>query len=252
LKSPARCRSASLAARLALAVLLWLGLPSPVFAQRDSIPPGYPHSLERELALQQSLRAHESQDVGVLLRLSELYLDLGDDLYADEGQKRKVYEEGAAVAKRAMILDDRSAHAHFLYAATTGSVAKLKGLTAGPLVIKELKRHVERALELLPTHAQALQMMGGLLAELPWLLGGDQAAAETYLKRAIAADSKFTNARLILAKLYLKQDREGEARVQLQALIDTDHPHYPYAWATKFKPEAERLLKELDTPPANP
>jgi tetratricopeptide (TPR) repeat protein len=230
----------------------WIATPGSAWAQRDSIPPGYPHSLERELSLQLSLRAPESRDVGVLLRLAELYLDLGDDLYTEEGQKRKAYEEGAAVAKRAMLLDDRNPDAHFLYAATTGSVAKLKGLTAGPLVVKELKRHIERALDLLPSHAQALQMMGGLLAELPWLLGGDQAAAETYLKRAIAADPKFTNARLLLAKLYLKQNREGEARAQLQALIDTDQPHYPYAWATTFKPEAERLLKELDTPPGTP
>ncbi len=230
----------------------WIATPDFSWALQDTIPPGYPHSLERELALQLSVRAPESRDVGVLLRLAELYLDLGDDLYADEGLKRKAFEEGAAIAKRAMQLDEKNPDAHFLYAATTGSVAKLQGLTAGPLIVKELKRHVERALELLPTHAQALQMMGGLLAELPWLLGGDQAAGEIYLKRAIAADPKFTNARLILAKLYLKQNREGEAREQLQALIATAQPHYPYAWSTKFKPEAERLLKDLDAPPGTP
>lgn len=70
-----------------------------------------------------------------------------------------------------------------------------------------IKNHVARAIELNPDHARALQFMGGLLAELPWILGGRGDEAERLLKRAIHIDSGYTNARLVLAKLYIRQDR---------------------------------------------
>jgi tetratricopeptide (TPR) repeat protein len=121
----------------------------------------------------------------------------------------------------------------------------MKGLTNAAMKVREIKRHVVRAIELDPNHAQALQMMGGLLMELPWFLGGDEKEAQAYLERAIAADGNFTNARILLAKLYQKQDRIDEAKAQLEAVINAKHPHYPYTWTRKFKPEAEQLLKEL-------
>jgi hypothetical protein len=44
-------------------------------------------------------------------------------------------------------------------------------------------------------------MMGGLLMELPWFLGGDEKKVQEYLERAIAADGNFTNARVLVANL---------------------------------------------------
>jgi hypothetical protein len=88
--------------------------------------------------------------------------------------------------------------------------------------------------------------MGGLLAELPWILGGRADEAERLLKRAIQIDPGYTNARLVLAKLYMRQDRIEEAKTQLVALLNTPNPHYRFHWRHKFKPEGERLLQALE------
>ena len=116
-------------------------------------------------------------------------------------------------------------------------------LASGLALLAETMVH---AIEYSPEdYKQALQMMGGLLMELPWFLGGDEKSAQEYLERAIAADGNFTNARILLAKLYKNQDRIEDAKQQLEAVIHAEHPHYPYAWMRKFKPEAERLLRQL-------
>jgi hypothetical protein len=148
-----------------------------------------------------------------------------------------------------MTVNERNAEAHFLYAANFGSSVRLSG--HGPRALLELptiKHHVTRAIELEPAHARALQFMGGLLAELPWVLGGREDQAEQLLKQAIQIDPRYTNTRLLLAKLYVKQDRREEAKEQLTALLNTPHPHYPFHWRHHFKPEAERLLQSLHRP----
>lgn len=224
---------------------LIIGMVGPALAQRESTTPNYPQSLES--SLQALLRFIERGEPGAGLwtELAETYMDLADDLLTDEEKRQRAYQEGAKAAKHAFELQDSNAQAHFLYAANLGSAERLKGLTNAAMKVKEIKQHVARAIELEPTHAQALQMMGGLLMELPWFLGGDEKKAQEYFERAITADGNFTNARILLAKLYKKQDRIEEAKKQLEAVIHAEHPHYPYTWARKFKPEAERLLKEL-------
>jgi len=112
-------------------------------------------------------------------------------------------------------------------------------------VVNELKRCLSRAIEINPKHAQALQMMGGMLLDLPRLLGGSEQKAQEYLERAIAADGNYANARMLVATLYRKQGRIEDARKQLEAVIQAEHPHYRYTWERKYKPEAERTLKEL-------
>ncbi len=221
--------------------------PTPAVAlnNHDSIPATYPQSLERDLKILLDAARSGRQDSDLLARLAEVYLDLGDDLYDDEKKRHHAYEEGSRAARRALEIDDRNADAHFLFAANLGSATRLKGLPSAAWTLKDIKNHLERAIELRPDHAPALQMMGGLLAELPWLVGGDSRAAQRYLERAIAVDANYTNARLLLAKLYVKQNRLDEARQELEAVIRTADPHYRYAWANKFKPEAERLLKTL-------
>jgi hypothetical protein len=223
---------------------------SPALAEHAGTPPNYPQSIEHSLAALLIRQQSSETDIEVLLALSEEYLDAGDDLYAEAAKRRSAYREGARLAKHAIELQEANAHAHFLYAAHLGNERRLAGHTAALRALSEIKTHLARAIALDPEHARALQFMGGLLAELPWILGGDDEAALRYLERAVAADGNYTNSRVLLARLYVKHRQINQARAQLEAVVSADNPHYRTAWTQRIRPEAERLLKDLARTPS--
>jgi tetratricopeptide (TPR) repeat protein len=215
------------------------------FAQRDEMPAGYPQSLESDLQSLLGRLREGSASPGLLVRVASTYFDLADDLLMEEGKRRTAYAAGAKAAKQAFELDESNADAHFFHAANLGSAERLRGITNAAMVVKEMKHCAMRAIELNPKHAQALQMMGGLLMELPWFLGGDERKAQEYLERAIASDGNFTNARILVAKLYKKQGRIDDTKQQLEAVVHASHPHYRFAWERTYKPQAETMLREI-------
>ncbi len=208
----------------------------------------YPASLETDVQRLLAAGSGDSSDPDVLIRVAGLYLDMGDDLYRESPKRLAAYEQGARFAKRAIEQQDANAEAHFLYAASLGSAAQLKGIMASAFTVGDLKAHVARALELKPDHAPALHMMGMMLEELPWFLGGDSVAALEHLKRAVTLDPTYAHARLDLARAYLKRrDREAGGR-QLRALVQMTDVRDRYAWVHRYRPEAEQLLNALEQP----
>lgn len=203
-----------------------------------------PRSARADLDRLVKARAHESSDPGVLVKLSGLYLDVGQEDDTDAAQRRAAFDEGARMAKRALDLQDANADAHYLYAANLGSAAQLKGLAASALTVRELKEHVARALELQKDHAPALHMKGRMLDELPWILGGDAEAALRYLKQAVQADPGYEHARLDLAKAYLKRHDVAAARLELQTLVARIPASHPGS-ANRYQTEGRALLDSL-------
>ena len=203
-----------------------------------------PQSVPAELDTLVKARADQSSDPRLLITMSRLYLAAAQDLYTDAAQRRVAYEEGARIAQRALELQEANADAHYLYAANLGSAAQLKGLTASALTVRELKAHVARALELQKDHAQALHMMGRMLDELPWILGGDADAALGYLQRAVQADPRYEHARLDLAKAYLKRQEVEAARRELRTLLQ-GAPPFGQGTANRYQAEARTLLVAL-------
>ena len=223
----------------ALVALTMLSLVFPVACPGQSSA-----ELEADLLALQNLRAERPADQAVLLRLAARYLDLGDQLTEDL-KRREAYEAGAAHAKRALELGEDNADAHYLYAANLGSAAQVTGLMAGAARVNEIKRHVRRALELRGRHAPSLHMMGMLLEELPWMLGGDRKAALNYLEAAVSADSEDLHARLDLAKAYLKRnDRERAAR-HLAVVVETGLRN-PEGRARRYVDAGRALLEGLN------
>lgn len=202
-------------------------------------------TISEELERLLQARAHESSDPQLLVKLSALYLDAGKEVYTVEARRRAAYEEGARLAKRALEMQETNADAHYLYAANLGSATQLRGLAASALTVGELKSHVARALKLQPDHPPALHMMGRMLDELPWLLGGDAGAALTYLKRAVAADPRYEHARLDLAKAYLKRKDRESARRELHTLVETSRSSHAQS-ASRYLVEGKSLLASLN------
>ncbi len=196
---------------------------------------GLQHQLQGLL----SQKNDHASDPEFLIRLADLYLDLGDDDSLAISKRRDAYEEGARVAHQAIELREPNAQAHYLYAANLGSAAQLKGMMASALTIQDLKHHVTRALELNPHHAPALHMMGMMMDELPWFLGGDANSALTYLRRAVISDPKDCHARLDLAKAYIKRKDQNSALRELETILQL--PHQPDASISDRRHREEAL-----------
>lgn len=116
--------------------------------------------------------------------------------------KLGAYQEGMALAKRALAIDDENADAHFALFATEGRIMLLEGVTPNPVSLLKVHRELDRCLELNPNHSDALAAKGGLYRQLPWVLGGDLDKAETCLKRSIEIDPNAVGARIELARTY--------------------------------------------------
>ncbi len=229
-----------------LAVCILLLLPAlPASAQPPAPPPDYPQSLEKDLKKLLEAQAQDSSDPRLLIQLAGLYLEMGEELYTEKAPKLAAFDEGARMAKRALELDENNAEAHYLYAANLGSAADTKGVAASLLALDEIKSHARRALELQKDHVAALHMAGMMLEELPQFMGGNRAVALDYLKRAVTLDPNYSHGRLDLAKMYLKRRDPESAKRELQAILNMENPSDAYAWARRYRPEAERLLVSL-------
>lgn len=228
-----------------LCLLFCLSSFLPAWSQKFSVPEGYPESLRQQREDYTAALIEDLNNPQLWKQLSHVYMNMADDLLNDKSEKIEAYDKGLKAATQAMMLHPDDAENHFLYAANLGSATQLRGITSGVVNLSEVIKHVDRAIELDPHHAPSLQMKGGLLAELPWYLGGNAILAKNYLRRAIEADGKYTNARIILAKLLITEGKLEQARAQLLAVIQVQNPHYPYTWERRFRPEAQRLLDEL-------
>ncbi|MBY0247367.1 MAG: tetratricopeptide repeat protein [Nitrospiraceae bacterium] len=202
-------------------------------------------SLHAQLKQMLAQKAEHASDPDFLVRLADVYLDLGDSLVGDQSKRRAAYEDGAKAAREAIEVQERNAEAHYLYAANLGSSAQLTGLMASALTVQELKRHVDRALALHPNHAAALHMKGMILEELPWVLGGDAEGALTHLRRAVAANPSYVHARLDLAKAYMKRKDSAAARKELDAILSRPLSATASAGNRRYWEEAQRLRNAL-------
>ena len=185
-------------------------------------------------------------DPVIATRLAGRYLALGNEIDQDPDQRIAEYKEGARVAQIALNLKEDLANAHFYYAANLGSAAYLQGILASLVNLQDLTDHVTRTLEIQEKHAPAHHMRGMMLEELPWFLGGDSEKALHHLQRAVEIDNYYMHARLHLGEAYLDRDRISEAIQELQFVVRNEPPESKGKWAKQYRPEAERLLNEIN------
>ena len=227
--------------------LILIGSLNCIVGPVGSVVHGYegPLGIKQEIQQLQTEDTPQSTDPIALTYLAGLYLDLGNETSEDKEDRISAYEEGARLAWKAIQLNDGLPNAHFYYAANLGSAAHLQGVLASVLNLQELKFHVHRTIELQEDHAPALHMMGMMLEELPWFLGGDSHKALDYLQKAVAADEDYMHARVDLGKAYLNRHNIHQATKEFQVVVQTRPSSKVKAWVQHYRPEAERLLKEI-------
>jgi hypothetical protein len=116
-------------------------------------------------------------------------------------------------ADAAIAADERDALAHFAAFCALGGLLKEDGIgLAAPGRMRRLRREVDRTLELAPDFPDALAGKGALLCHLPRLLGGDAAAGERLLRRALELDADYLTPRLELVDALRARGATSEAR----------------------------------------
>ncbi|HEY2996784.1 MAG TPA: tetratricopeptide repeat protein [Methylomirabilota bacterium] len=182
---------------------------------------------------------------GTLVELSRAWFLTGDIRSRSDAEKLAAYEHGREAARRAITAAPGNDMAHLWLALNTGRYAETRGFTAGLTMLSSIREASDTALRLNPKNVDALILAGGILANVPRLMGGDRAKAEAHFKRALELDPHKTSARIELADLYMDTKRWAEARRELQQVVDESAPTDLPRWTVSELPRARRLLAEI-------
>jgi tetratricopeptide (TPR) repeat protein len=181
----------------------------------------------------------------ILTELARAWFLVGDIRATADAEKVIAYERGAEVGKHAIAAAPNSDDAHLWYAINTGKVAETRGVVKAVTLLGTVREESDTVLRLNPRNVDGLVLAGGILANLPSLMGGDRARAEAYFKRALEVDSHKTSARIELARLYMASRRWADARGELLRVLDESQPSDVARWTVRDVPRARTLLGEV-------
>lgn len=204
-----------------------------------------PANLDRSYEILQSVVAADSNNTRALCELAHVEFTRGDKM-ADKKDKLNCFKTGQALALRATQLDDRSVDGHFWHMALTGRVGQTKGVLNSLGLVPEIKKEINRVLELDPRHTGALDARAMLYYELPKMFGGNLDLSLEALDQALGIDSNYTVIYVDMARVLIKKKDYERARWYLNRLLEITSPTHEADFVQKDKPAGQELLKEIE------
>jgi len=151
-------------------------------------------------------------------------------------------EQAEAILSR----NPNSPGANFVYFAANGRILIADGLTKNLFALRKLdKDHLDRAIQLDPEYANALAAKGGVLLDLPSLVGGDPDEGLRLLRRANQINPSGVGTRVSFARALAHHGQIDEARRQAKLAAH----HACMQRRRKALDDAAKLLGELDGAP---
>jgi hypothetical protein len=138
--------------------------------------------------------------------------------HAPAAERRAFLERGIEAGRSAAALQPARPEGHFWMAANMGTLAESFGLRAGLKYRKPVKEALETVLRLDPAYQQgsADRALGRWYFKVPRLLGGSKARAEEHLRASLQYNPRSTASHFFLAELLADDDRDDEARADLE------------------------------------
>jgi hypothetical protein len=167
--------------------------------------------------------------------------------HAPDPEQRKFFEQGIDAGTKAVAVQPNRPEGHFWIAANMGALAESFGLRQGIKYRKPIKEELDTVLRLDPgfLDGSADRALGRWYYKVPRLFGGSQKLAEAHLRASLTHDSANTASHFFLAELLLDEDRTGEARAELQKVLDAPLNPDWVPEGREFKEKAARLLATL-------
>ena len=229
--------------------LVLLSAPLPVLAQSPieeprSLIANYHEDvtrLDRARDLMEKLLKTDSRVDGMIL-LSRISFMWGDVRAKDDEEKLAAYDRGRQLGKRAVELAPKNPEAHFWYAVNTGRWGTTKGVFRSLFLLPTLREEVDTLLTLAPDDPATLALAGDVELAIPW---GDLDKADQYFRKGLKIDPHHTAVRLDFARLLIKRGQYGEARKELQRVLDEKDPRFLADWTVKHTKRARELLDSI-------
>lgn len=179
-------------------------------------------------------------------RLSRISYWLGT--HAPQPERRAFLDQGIQAGVTAQSLGPDRPEGHFWTAANMGEVGEKYGMRAGLKYRKPIKESLEKLLKVDPAFLQgaADRALGRWYHKVPRMFGGGHKQAEAHLRASLTHDPNSVLSHLFLAELFLDDDREAEARTELETVLNAKgNPQ----WAPEeagYKQRATDLLAKLN------
>ena len=165
--------------------------------------------------------------------------------HAPEG--RKWFEEGIQAGRQAIALQPNRPEGHFWMAANMGALAESFGLRQGIKYRKPIKEALLTVLRLDPTFQQgsADRALGRWYFKVPGMFGGSHKLSEQHLRESLKYNENSTASHFFLAKLFIDDGRQADARLELQKVLDAPLDPQWTPEDREFKEKARKLLASL-------
>jgi tetratricopeptide (TPR) repeat protein len=236
-----------LAALLVLFAPAWAAAESRLAAEVRASATRYHEDPSRidtyRAALSEAVKA--DADVDTLVALAEVCFIWGDIRARTAAEKIEAYDQGRQAAKRAVELAPENVLAHFWYGTDTARWGQAKGVVRSLFLLPAVKQEIETVMALDPSFAPVYALAGYVYYEVPAMFGGDLDRAEQMFRHGLALDPRFTAMRVGLARTLIKKGRIGEARTELQAVLDEKAPRSLADWTVKDARRARELLASI-------
>ena len=217
--------------------------PDALYAKREDLA-----SARRAVTVWQSRLSRDAGDFESAWKLARARYWLGGHVAPSEA--RPVLEDGIAAAKTAAALRPDRPEGHFWMAANMGALAESFGMRQGIKYRGAIKDALLTVLKLDPAFQQgsADRALGRWYYKVPGLFGGSRKKSEEHLRKSLTYAPHSTASHFFLAETLFELDRDAEARVELQRVLDA--PIEP-EWAPEdreFKAKATQRLRGTTNP----
>jgi tetratricopeptide (TPR) repeat protein len=167
--------------------------------------------------------------------------------HAPENERRRFLENGIDAGRKAVAVQPDRPEGHFWIAANMGTLAESFGLRQGLKYRRPVKDEMEAVLRIDPAFQQgsADRALGRWYVKVPGLFGGSRKEAEAHYRASLRYNPRSTASHYFLAELLLGDGRTGEARAELQKVLDAPFDPDWVPEDQEFKDKARRLLAGL-------
>ncbi len=177
-------------------------------------------NIRKGLALLRQAVGQNPQDYEAWWRIAKYACFLADDL--SHSEKLKLLDEGIEAARKAVGLRPNRVEAHFWLGANLGLSAEERGILTGLRLVGAIRSEMETVVRLDPDYEQGAgnRVLARIYYRAPFFKGGDKRRSIELLEECLKRYPENSLTMLYLADSLLAVGRHGEARRQLEKILD--------------------------------